>query len=385
LPKTPKLKVKKSKRRKKSGAGKLFFIVGLCGLAAASAALGVFVYLGEGIPITKDGKIVAQRASDREGPSAAPARPVPPRDPVMGSMADGMSSPPKSPSQNVGPMTATGLPANQFSKTKASPDASSQMGMQSEPSMPDNPDGDMSTGDMSGRPDLDSVPTTDSASTAEMSTGQPAPAVVETEMPAMNPDGALPVSSGKETGPIQLTDEQIAANDAEIKKIKDLIRSRSWEQMKPAVVAVSEKTLSSSQAIEAETLLNLVDLALHYRGGVQRGLESLKSTQTFEVTEGFRVSVVEATPNSLSVKANGRTYRYGSIEEIKFRLGEKIASFAMDPEKPDTIAARAIYQVMSPLSNPEHVADSVQQLEEMDAQMPDVDTKAITKLLTELF
>jgi hypothetical protein len=341
--------------------------------------LGVFVYLGEDIPITKDGKIVAQRAGDQEGPAAAPARRVPPHDRVMGSMAGGMSPPPKSPSGDLRPMTETGLPANRFSPTKASPDSESQMGMQNEPSMPDH-----STGEMSDVPAVGTPPMTDIA-IDQMTTGQPEPAVVETEMPSVNPDGAFSVTPGKESGPVQLTIEKIAANDAEIKKVKALVRSLNWEQMKPAAVAVTEKTLSSTQAVEAETLFNLVDLALHYRGGIQRGLGSLKSTQTFEVTEGFRVSVVEATSNSLSVKANGRIYRYGSIEEIKFRLGEKLASFAMDLEKPDTIASRAIYQAMSPLSNPEHLADSIQQLDQMDAQMPDVDTKAIALLLNELF
>ena len=132
-------------------------------------------------------------------------------------------------------------------------------------------------------------------------------------------------------------------------------------------------------------MFNLADLALFYRGGIQRGLGTLKATQSFEVTDGFRVVVVEVSSTSLTVKANGRNYSYASIGEIKFRLAEKIASFAMDLNQADGIAAKAAYQAISPLSSKEYRAESIEWLEMVDADMPDVDAKAVGTLIKELF
>ncbi|MGB7346578.1 MAG: hypothetical protein WBD20_20320 [Pirellulaceae bacterium] len=373
----PKFKVKKNtKRRKKSGVGKLLFILGLCGLAAASAGMGVFMYLGRDIPITKDGKLLAGgRNNDGTPSAAAPAERNQQRrkaDPVMGKLA-GEVEPPR---------TATGLPINKFSPPQDSPatnspDSSTDGMPDATMTMPgenaDDSGNDMTTGEdmpeMS--PDMTSTP-------------EPEMTPTQTTMPEVNPDSALPVSPGTTTGPVQLTDAQITENDTEIQKVKKLIQDANWSVMQPAAEKVTERILSETQKAEADALYNLADLASFYRGGLQRGLGTLKATQDFEVTDGFRVLVVEVSTSSLTIKYNGRNKTY-SIDEIPLRLAEKIASFAMDLNKPDVIAAKAAFQAISPLSNEGHRKESIEWLELVDSDMPDVDAKAVAAQIKQLF
>ncbi|QDT13516.1 hypothetical protein [Planctomycetes bacterium K23_9] len=374
-PSSPQVKVKKTKRRKKSGAGKLMFVVGMCALTALIAGLGVFMYLGRDIAISKDGKLVTQRQLPNAGPAAAQVRPTrQQRDPVMGNPAP-RAEPPK---------TSTGLPMNQFSPPQdpmpgpMNPSLPSTNGdpVASEPIKGTDPDGPGMANPSMDNPAMDSPAMDNMPSQATM------PA--EVDQPAVNPDGALPVSPGTTSAPVQLTDADIAANEQEIQKVKKVIRDLNWTLMRSSAEKVTQRTLSDAQRIEADALYNLADLASYYRGGLQRGLGAIKATQDFEVTEGVRVLVVEVSPSSLTIKYNGRNRTY-SVEEIPFRLAEKIASFAIDLTQPDGIASKAVFQAISPLSNEEYRKDSIEWLEMVDPDMPDVDTKEVAKQIKELF
>ena len=361
VPKGPQVKVKKTKRRKKSGAGKMLFVLAMCGLAAASAGLGVFVYLGRDIAITKDGELVGDRRASGSGPAAAPPTrgAVQPRrqlDPVMGSLAGNVPPPTR-------PSLQPRMPSEVQPQNGVSPPNDSAADSMPEPSRAPEPSMESTSPGMH----------------------EQAVASASTEMPMVNPDGALPVSSVTQSAPVELTDADIAENEAEISKVKKLIREFNWNDMRSAAEKVTERTLTDSQRIEADALFNLADLASYYRGGIERGLGTLKATQDFEVTEGFRVLVVEVSASSLTLKYNGRNKAYPSINDFPPRLAEKLASFAMDLEQPDGIAARSVYQAIAPTSNDEHREASIQWLEMIDDDLPDVDARAVAKQIKELY
>ncbi|NND96191.1 MAG: hypothetical protein HKN47_02545 [Pirellulaceae bacterium] len=395
----PVFKVKKSKKRRRSSLGKTLFIFAACFLGIAIAGLAAFKAFGPGVAVTKDGVLIGKLPPKEKKPTTSAPRkeryPKPKRnvDPVMGSMSGGVDPPAK--------LSSTGIPVNEFSppqsdNASAADNASDNTGMQEPPSMdpasmdPTSTDsgmlpdltGDMTTGDMTTE---DAVPDVNAADMADSSPSDPAMTPSpSTPVPEVNPDGALPVSPGTETGPVKLTDQQIAANDAAIKQVKELIAGAKWIEMKPAAEKLTEMMLSDEQRVEADALYNLADLAMFYRGAVQRGLGTLKATQDFEVAEGFRVLVVEVSHSSLTVRYNARNKTY-SLDEIPFRLAEKISTFALDPGKPDSIAAKSCYQAISPLSNDEHRKEAINWLELVNDDLEDVDTKAVGEMIQSIF
>ena len=138
------------------------------------------MYLGRDIAITKDGRL----AGDTGGAPPTAAPPTPPRqprrklDPVMGSMAGNIEP----------PRTATGIPVNQFSPPQDTQPSDNGGNLGMSPSMP------------AANSDMASNETDSGMATSPM----PAVTPTETPMPEVNPDGALPVSQGTQSGPIQI-------------------------------------------------------------------------------------------------------------------------------------------------------------------------------------
>ena len=115
----PVVKAKKKRRKKKSGIGMLLF--GAFAMLLACVIGGLAVYM-----VTQQGKLArnsnATNVVQGQQPAVAtvnkPMRPKRPLDPVMGKLAGGVEPPSGLPAV---PITATGLPANQFSSPEMMP------------------------------------------------------------------------------------------------------------------------------------------------------------------------------------------------------------------------------------------------------------------------
>ena len=200
----------------------------------------------------------------------------------------------------------------------------------------------------------------------------------------IDPDAMMAVDGPTTSAPEEMTEEMVAANDAEITKVRELVRKANWDQMAAAAERLTELQLTEEQRADAEALYDLAYMASFYRGGIQRGLGTLKATQDFEVAEGFRVLVVEVSQTSLTVRFSARNKTY-SLDEMPMRLSEKIASFALSPEDPDSIAGRAAYHAVSPLSNDEHREQSIEDLQRINGQVSQVNAAAMADQIKNLF
>ena len=200
----------------------------------------------------------------------------------------------------------------------------------------------------------------------------------------IDPDAMLPISPPSETPSSQMNQGDVKKADAKIADVKQLIRDAKWVEMKPSAEQLTEMMLTPEQRVQADALYNLADLATYYRGALQRGLGTLKSTQDFEVADGFRVIVVQVSTSSITVMFNKRNKTY-SIDDLPLRLGEKIASFALSPDKPDSIAAKNVYQSMVPQATDAHRSDAIDSLMSLNGQLEEVDTKAVAEMIKALF
>ena len=275
-----------------------------------------------------------------------------PTDPVMGDMA-GDVLPPKS-------YTETGLPVNQFSPPQTTRDMRKK----------DRQDQSMDEPMSLESPDIPGV-----SDVVKPGVVQSAP---------IDPDAMLPISPPSETPSSQMNQGDVKKADAKIADVKQLIRDAKWVEMKPSAEQLTEMMLTPEQRVQADALYNLADLATYYRGALQRGLGTLKSTQDFEVADGFRVIVVQVSTSSITVMFNKRNKTY-SIDELPLRLGEKIASFALSPDKPDSIAAKNAYQSMVPQATDAHRSDAIDSLMSLNGQLEEVDTKAVAEMIKALF
>ena len=154
--------------------------------------------------------------------------------------------------------------------------------------------------------------------------------------------------------------------------------------MKGAAEKVTEMTLTDQQRTHADALYNLADLATFYRGGIVKGMETLQTASTFELTEGVPVLVVEASETEITIRANARNRTY-TLDEMPFVLADRLAGFALSPDKPDNIAARSCFQCISPKSNAEYRQEALTWLEFVNDDLEDVDTKKIVELVKQLF
>ncbi|WP_149495503.1 hypothetical protein [Roseiconus lacunae] len=172
--------------------------------------------------------------------------------------------------------------------------------------------------------------------------------------------------------------EEMEAMSADIKRLEGLIKSADWKQMKPTADQLLKQNLPGKLGERVSTLYDMADLASYYRGGIERGLASRETGNTFEVVEGLPVIVVEATPQSIAIQFNKRTKEY-TLDQLPPRLMEKLASFALQPEQPDVQAALALYRLIHPATNQGYREDAWQMLQSVDGKLQNVDT---TKLIT---
>lgn len=330
---------KKKKKRKRSSTGMFLLATFAVVCLAIVGGLVFFLLYGPGeLAITKgDGGIsisTQPRPNDDGVASAPPAAPPPrptPKDPIMGSLGKD-----RSPSLLKKPSgIASSLPEDSDNLRS--------------PTVPMTPEVDSTPEMMQPPPSIASDPA------AELSVD---------EMPTMQSDAGIEMQAEMEP-PDEAT---IAAADQALDRVRQLIRTADWKAMKPAAEAVLEQRMTPTQQRDAEALQELADLAVYYRGGIERAVADLKVGDDFEVVDDFRVIVVETGPDLLVVRFNAKNRSF-TLDELPWSLAHKLATFSM-PQSPSSQAAKAAYQSIAPKSNN---ADRQQALEWLDGIQGEVE------------
>ena len=212
----------------------------------------------------------------------------------------------------------------------------------------------------------------------------PEPTKPEPEEPEpMEPEPTEPEPMEPETP--NLTPEMVLQGDQELAAVTKLIQSAEWDQMKDAAEKLSQKKeLTDEQRKRADSLYDIADLASFYRGAITRGLGTLKAGATFEVAPGLPVVVSEANSDGLSIMVDKRVKSY-TVDSLPERLTEKLAEFALDADRPDSVAGLALYRLIHPKTNDEYKADAYSLLQSVDGQLEMVDTESLQAVAQDIF
>ncbi len=206
---------------------------------------------------------------------------------------------------------------------------------------------------------------------------EPAP-MTEPSQPEPEPMAAAMSESSPQPDP-----QMVAANRAKMKAVETLIQTAEWDRMKPAAGELLKLELSPEQAARASSIYDIADLAVYYRGAIERGLASLQTGNEFAYIDNIKMIVVEATPQSVTLRYNRRDKSF-TLDELPPRLTESLVALTLPMDKPDTIAAQALYRLIHPATNDAYRDDAFESLASVDGQLDQVDTKTLQTLAQEL-
>jgi hypothetical protein len=362
------------RRRRTSLVGMLMFLTLALGMLGLIGLLGRFLLFGPGqVAITNvDGQITISTRPAATGSPTEVSSPHPvnsrPRvaDHVMGNLGQESLAPsrlrPASGFDPAQPLGAT-QPAGQSGEV--------------------NPLGrgvsDPMTAQQASPPPPDTEPPSEAAAPPSEAAAPPS------EAAAPLSEAAAPVTPEMPTEPpaAPLSDEMIAAADQTLARVSDLIRRAQWNEMKPAAEAAREMPMNDAQRSRAEALYELAELATYYRGGIERAIDDLTVGSDFEVTDDFRVIIVEKGDDRLVVRYNARNRAF-TFDELPFSLAHRLATFSM-PASPATEAGKAAYQAIAPKATDEHRAEAVAWLRAIESEIDGTDPRRVADTIEGLF
>ena len=352
------------RRRRKRFPWASLILVGLT-VASIGGMVALVVYLNKypgGITIAlQPGVGGATPVAGSDFAVAPPAdRDDSPVDPVMGRLS------PAKPARGTG-RDSTGEAADDWLadlRQNVPPDGDAPMATENPAMAPENPA-------MIALPDAmpDAAALTD-PSMANIPEGNAPP----TEVPNM---AAIP-------GVTEPTPEQLEAAQAALLKAREVLAGAQWDQMNAAAEAAAKAAATEEQKQMAEQLVQLAELATYYHIGVEKALNELKSSETFNVTEKLEVSVVEITPAKVTLRFNGRNKDYAR-SELPLVVAHKVAGFTMPVDEPATKTAAQVYQALAPVTTPQYREQAIKTLEAMPPRPDDVDPAELVAAIRQVF
>ncbi|MGV3485843.1 MAG: hypothetical protein ACO1RT_15605 [Planctomycetaceae bacterium] len=195
------------------------------------------------------------------------------------------------------------------------------------------------------------------------------------EMTAMSPDAgpAAPmmdndVASPAAPVPAPPTAEQVNAGEAALAAVTAAIVSHQWDKMKPLSETAAAAAASESQKELAEDLLQLVDLAVYYRGGIEKSISTLQAGNELDLTNDLKVVIVEASSDKLVIRFNGRNKEY-TFDALPLSLAHKLAVLSMPGDSPTTQAAKYAFQAVAPVTTAPYREAAIAELENIDGEV----------------
>ena len=180
-----------------------------------------------------------------------------------------------------------------------------------------------------------------------------------------------------------LTEEAIEKADNALEKVREMIRSADWANMKATAESALKMPMNSAQKSDAESLYQLADLATYYRTGIAKAVAELNVGNELAVTEAVQVIVVETGPDLLVVRRSARNYTY-KFDELPFSLANRLASQQIAAG--DTlVAAKAVYEAIAPKTNVDYREESIRLLRGMQGEVEGADPVSVAKQIQQLF
>ena len=169
----------------------------------------------------------------------------------------------------------------------------------------------------------------------------------------------------------------------ELSSLRELIRNAKWQEMKKQADKLLTMRMDDRQQAETEALREIADLATYYRTGIEKSVDSLDSGNDFEVRKNLRVLVVEKGRDFLTILYDRKRKTY-TFDEMPFSLAHKLATFEI-PESRRQVAAKAVYQFISPLSDKQSRDEALTWLSEIEDDFGEENPKRIAASLRRIF
>lgn len=316
----------KSRPRRRSLIGYLTFAVVTLGMVAVVALLAMFLLAGPGkLEITQNkGQLTIRTTPEVEQksqvrppkPAAARADPVErtPYDPVIG---------------NLGPRITTG---NDHTRSLAS-----GLSSQADPV------------------DLDPVES-ESAETLLPAATTPMGDASD------QPDDTMPGAPPATTLETPTTSQGVAA----VETVRQAIRTANWDELKSAAEQAVQMAANDEQRKTAESIFKIADLALYYRGGIQRAIADRKVGEQFEIAPNVSVVVVETSPDGIAIRRSAKTRSF-TLDQLPPALAHSLAEFTMPQDNPAAVTAKWVYQAIAPGFNEGYRKQAIDELIRGDA------------------
>ncbi len=208
--------------------------------------------------------------------------------------------------------------------------------------------------------------------------------VMETAMETVDPE-PMPIEPQEPVAPVTV-DRPMMEESAQLnalENVRKLILASDWPKMKPAAETLTEMHLSDENKASAQSLFELVDLATYYREAIRRAVAELEVGNDFEVTDSFRVIVVETGEDRLTVRYN-RKDRSFTLNEFPFSLAHKLATFQI-PDSPTGHAAKAVYQALATQATDAHRDQAITWLREIDGEVEGANPKQLIKTIESIY
>ena len=196
-------------------------------------------------------------------------------------------------------------------------------------------------------------------------------------MDKQNPQGDPPPDLTKPQDPSMeaLSPEVLEEANQVLQNAAKAIADANWDQMNSIANSMLDQEMSAEQKERAEELFQVIDLAIFYRTAIIDSISNLNVGNDFEVTDDFRVIVVETTPNSIVVRYNTQNKSY-TIDDLPWPLAHKLASFEVSGAAFST-AAKSVYQFIAPKTNAGLREQALQWIDEIQTDLDGTEKEMI--------
>jgi hypothetical protein len=206
-----------------------------------------------------------------------------------------------------------------------------------------------------------------------------ADAVVEvpgekTNEPMAAPTGAMP-------------EQELVAEQQALQRLEDILRSGGFSEMSPAIIAATSAIQSESNKAKLAQYAILVELADYYVAGIRKGSAAQTAGESFELSPGIMVGVVEGTEDRIILKL-GRNKSY-TFDEFPLVLAHRLAEFSLPLENPgdspEAMAGRAIYQALWSQATDAHRRQAIDWLNQPELQTDRFSVADVRSAIERLF
>lgn len=216
----------------------------------------------------------------------------------------------------------------------------------------------------------------------------PAPSTATPEMPATNTLSGEPAIDAPvaemTAAPPEPTAEQIQAADAALAALSTAIKTYRWDQLQPLAEAATDAAVSQPQKELATSLFQLVDLAVYYRGGIEKALGTLQAGNELDLRDDLKIVIVETGPDKLIIRFNGKNKEY-TFDSLPLLLAHKLARLSMPGDSPTTQAAMYSFQAIAPITTPPYREAAITELEKIDGEVEGAEPAKLVAAIRHLY